>query len=91
MPSALAGSNIAIGEAHQKIRTVGEREAQQLGGVRIVGEGRRHHGKNLPEEKNWPEEDGEVFGFILRDEVPGESGGSGEAAESAEGEGEVSR
>ena len=77
----------AVGQADQKVRTVVERETQQFARVRIIGEGGRHHGENLPEEKDGPEQGGEIFGLVLREEIPGESGGGGEAAESAEGEG----
>ena len=43
-----------VGQANQKIRTVSEREAQQITRVRIIGEGGCHHGKDLPEEKDRP-------------------------------------
>src|SRR5580704_1400997 len=77
----------AVGKSDQKERTVVEREAQQVARVWIVGEGGSHHGENLPEEKDRPEQGCEILGLVLRDEIPGESGGGGEAPESAEGEG----
>ena len=77
----------AVREADQKIRAVSQWEAQQVGGIRIVGEGGRHHGERLPEEKNGPQENCEVIGFALRNEVPGESGAEGESAETADREG----
>src|SRR5579862_5634686 len=74
-----------ISQPHQKIRAVGQREAQQFRRIGIVRESRRHHGEELPEKENGPEQDGEELGFPVRDEIPREARSGDEAAEAAEG------
>jgi hypothetical protein len=76
----------AIRQAHQKIRTVAERESQQAGGVRIVGEGGRHDGEDLPEAENCPHEEGERFRLAGGEKEICSQSHEGRAAYAAQGE-----
>ena len=44
----------SVGQPDQKVRWVAEREAQKIRRLDILGEGGRHQGKKLPEEKHRP-------------------------------------
>src|SRR5215472_4142989 len=60
----------SVSQPNQEIRTISQRETKQLRGIWVIGEGGRHHRKNLPKEENQPQMDREKLGFSLGDQKP---------------------
>ncbi len=76
----------AIGQPHQKIRAIAERKAQQVGGVRIVREGRRHDREALPEDKHRPQQQRQHLWLAFGDEEKCRPAHESSTTQSAAGE-----